>query len=299
MGNLTQANSIACALEEAFALPPIVTGILLCAALLFPVLGSVKRIGRITEVLVPLMSFFYLLGAFIVIGTHFGQVPHAFSLIFRHAFTPIAPLGGFAGATVSLAMQKGISRGVFTNEAGLGSASIAHSAAETDSPVRQGLWGMFEVFFDTIFMCLITAVAILVSGVWQSGASGAVLTMSAFETALPHTGKYVIALSLTFFALSSIIAWSYYGRQCLNYLTGNKYERFYLLLYIAFAFLGANMGLTAVWELSDALNGLMALPNLFGLICLSPTVLALTREEKLRFLPKKRRKVPPISIKVS
>jgi AGCS family alanine or glycine:cation symporter len=171
------------------------------------------------------------------------------------------------GATIATTIQKGISRGIFTNEAGLGSASIAHAAANTDHPSRQGLWGIFEVFFDTIVMCTITAFAILVTDVWTNGMSGSALTICAFDTVMQGLGKYVIAISLAFFAFSSILAWSYYGKKCVEYLAGEKYNKYYLIIFLLFIIIGSTTELHLVWEISDALNGLMAIPNMVGLEC--------------------------------
>jgi AGCS family alanine or glycine:cation symporter len=277
-GNMVQSNSIAMAIQDAFSIPPIVTGIILCIAVGITVLGGIKKIANVSERLVPAMSLLYTAGALLVIICNYTQIPHAFKLMLSSAFTPIAPIGGFAGAGVAVAMRNGISRGIFTNEAGLGSASIAHATAQTDNPARQGLWGIFEVFFDTLVMCMITALAILVSGSWNNGLSGSSLTVSAFETVMPNSGKYLIAICLTFFAFSSIIAWSYYGRKCVEYLLGEGSIKYYLILYLIAVVLGAVAQFDLVWSITDAFNGLMAIPNLIGLFGLRKTVIRLNKK---------------------
>ncbi len=278
VGNMAQSNSISSAMHAAFHVSPLLTGIALASLVGISVIGGVKKIAMITEKVVPAMSVFYILGALIVIIVNFSGIPHAVAIIFSGAFHPSAPIGGFAGATVATAIQKGIARGVFTNEAGLGSASIAHAAANTDHPARQGLWGVFEVFFDTIVMCSITAFAIMVSGAWTNGQSGSALTAFAFDTAMPHFGKYIVAISLIFFAFSSILAWSFYGGKCIEYLAGARYIKYYTLLFLSVIVFGAISELHLVWDISDTLNGLMAIPNLIGLLGLSEVVIRTTKE---------------------
>ena len=278
VGNMAQANSISSAMNVAFNIHPLNTGIVLSVLVGLTVAGGVSKIASITEKVVPLMSIFYILSAIIVILFNMKNIPNATVLIFTSAFNPTAPIGGFMGATVATAIQKGISRGIFTNEAGLGSASIAHAAANTDHPSRQGLWGIFEVFFDTIVMCSITAFAILVTGVWTNGLTGSSLTVCAFDTVFQGLGKCIIAISLAFFAFSSILAWSFYGKKCIEYIAGEKYNKYYLLCFLLSIVLGSIAELHLVWEISDVLNGLMAIPNIIGLICLSGVVISTTRD---------------------
>ncbi len=282
VGNMAQANSISSAMSVAFDIPPLITGITIAVVVGMVIAGGIRQITFVTEKTVPLMSVLYIASALVVIFCHFKSVPRAAMLIFSGAFTPCAPIGGFVGSTVALAVQKGISRGVFTNEAGLGSASIAHAAADTDCAARQGMWGIFEVFFDTIVMCSITAFAILVTDVWASGASGAALTAFAFDTVMYGFGKYVIAISLAFFAFASILAWSYYGKKCVEYLAGERFSKLYILVFLLSAVLGSVLELKLVWEISDSLNGLMALPNIIALIGLSGVVIKITKEDTRR-----------------
>lgn len=278
VGNIAQANSISTALNAAFGIPSFTTGIILSMLVAFAIAGGVKKIAAITEKIVPLMSILYIMAAIFVILINIENLAYAASLIFKGAFTPAAPIGGFAGAAVSTAIQKGISRGIFTNEAGLGSASIAHAAANCDHPAKQGLWGIFEVFFDTIVMCSITAFAILSSKIWSSGLNGSGLTVAAFDTAMHGLGKYTVAISLAFFAFLSILAWSYYGKKCMEYLAGERYTKYYLLFFVIAIVFGCVAETPIVWEISDALNGLMAVPNIIGLISLSEVVISLTRD---------------------
>jgi AGCS family alanine or glycine:cation symporter len=277
IGNMVQSNSVAAALQSSFNLNPWVTGIVLAVVTALVIIGGIKRIGAFTEKLVPFMAAIYILGGLVIIFINAAKIPAAFALIFSSAFTGKAAVGGFAGATISQAIRFGIARGVFTNEAGLGSAPIAHAAATTDHPVRQGLWGVFEVFADTLVICSITALAIVTSGAWESGATGAALTTAAFEQALPG-GGYIVSIGIVLFAFSTIVGWEYYGERCAEYLFGPKANMIYRILWIPFVLVGAIGGLEFVWSLADTLNGLMAIPNLIGVLALSGTVFKLTKE---------------------
>jgi alanine or glycine:cation symporter, AGCS family len=277
IGNMVQSNSVAASLQESFNIPPLATGVVLAVLTALVILGGIKRIGAVTERLVPLMAAIYILGALFIIVANGAHIPEAFGLIFKYAFTPSAATGGFAGATIATAMRRGISRGVFSNEAGLGSAPIAHAAATTDHPVRQGLWGVFEVFMDTIVICTMTALAIMVSGLWDSGVTGAALTTQAFNEAIPN-GGYIVSIGIVMFAFSTILGWSYYGERCAEYLFGSKAIMPYRIVWIPMVIVGAIGGLEALWDLADTLNGLMAIPNLIGVLALSGTVISLTKE---------------------
>lgn len=277
IGNMVQSNSVAAALQSSFNLNPWVTGIVLAVVTALVIIGGIKRIGAFTEKLVPFMAAIYILGGLAIIVVNITKIPAAFALIFSSAFTGKAAIGGFAGATVAQAIRFGIARGVFTNEAGLGSAPIAHAAATTDHPVRQGLWGVFEVFADTLVICTITALAIISSGVWESGATGAALTTAAFEQAIPG-GGYIVSIGIVLFAFSTIVGWEYYGERCAEYLFGPKANMVYRIIWIPFVLVGAIGGLEFVWSLADTLNGLMAIPNLIGVLALSGTVFKLTKE---------------------
>jgi AGCS family alanine or glycine:cation symporter len=277
IGNMVQSNSVAASLQESFSIPPLVTGIVLAVLAAMVILGGIKRIGAVTEKLVPFMAAIYILGALFIIIVNGTHIPEAFGLIFKYAFTPAAASGGFVGATIASAMRRGISRGVFSNEAGLGSAPIAHAAATTDHPVRQGLWGVFEVFMDTIVICTITALTILVSGLWDSGVTGAALTTQAFNEAIPN-GGYIVSIGIVMFAFSTILGWSYYGERCVEYLFGEKAITPYRIIWIPVIIVGSIGGLEFLWDLADTLNGLMAIPNLIAVLALSGTIISLTKE---------------------
>ena len=278
IGCMVQSNSVALSAQSTFGVPVLATGIILAVLTAAVIVGGIKRIGAFTEKLVPFMAALYILGGLWLLISNVSKVPAAFALIFTNAFTGTAAVGGFTGTVMMQAIRYGVARGIFTNEAGLGSAPIAHAAATTDHPVRQGLWGVFEVFTDTIVICSITALAILVTGVWQSGESGAVLSAMAFDTGIPVVGKYIVSIGLILFAYSTILGWEYYGERCLEYLFGTKPIMAYRIIWVVAVIVGAVGGLTFMWDLADTLNGLMAFPNLVGLLMLSPVVFKLTKE---------------------
>ncbi len=276
IGNMVQANSVAGALETFMGIPPLGTGIVLAVAAGAVILGGIHRIGRITSGLVPVMALIYTGGAIAVLILQRAELAGAIVEIFNGAFRGRAAAGGFAGAGVLQAMRFGVARGLFTNEAGLGSAPIAHAAARTDHPVRQGLWGIIEVFLDTHVVCTMTALVILTTGVWTGSLEGAAMTAEAFNRVLPGPGHLVVTVALVLFAFSTIIAWSYYGEKSFQFLTGGG-ERFYRLAWLVLIVVGAGGGLRAVWALADSLNVLMALPNLVGVLGLSTLVFNLNR----------------------
>ena len=278
IGCMVQSNSVALSAQSTFGVPVLATGIILAVLTAAVIVGGIKRIGAFTEKLVPFMAALYILGGLWLLISNVSKVPAAFALIFTNAFTGTAAVGGFTGTVMMQAIRYGVARGIFTNEAGLGSAPIAHAAATTDHPVRQGLWGVFEVFTDTIVICSITALAILVTGVWQSGESGGVLSAMAFDTGLPGIGRYIVSVGLILFAYSTILGWEYYGERCLEYLFGTKPIMAYRIIWVVVVIVGAVGGLTFMWDLADTLNGLMAFPNLVGLLMLSPVVFKLTKE---------------------
>lgn len=279
IGNMVQSNSIAESLFVTFGMNKLLTGIILAIGAAVVVVGGIKKIGAVTSKLVPVMAAFYILGGIVIIIINAARIPEAFRLIFSSAFTGTAAIGGFSGAILRDAMTKGIARGVFTNEAGLGSAPIAHAAATTDHPVRQGLWGVFEVFMDTIVICSITALAILTTGVWQDGGTGAALTTQAFSHGLPgNWGGIIVSIGILLFAFSTILGWEYYGERCAEYIFGPKVNNIYRILWIPFIILGAIGGLEPIWDLADTMNGLMAIPNLVGVVGLSGVVIKLTKE---------------------
>jgi len=278
IGNMVQANSVAAALEASFAIPDWLTGLVLVALVGTVLVGGIERIAAVASMLVPFMAVGYVGACLTVMILNAEAIPTAFQLIFEHAFTPVAATGGFAGAAVSAAMKFGVARGVFSNEAGLGSAPIAHAAAQTKGPVSQGLVAMLGTFIDTIVICSFTALAILTTGVWTSGETGAALTSKAFDLALPSMGGYIVALALSIFAFTTMLAWSYYSERALEYLFGIRIILPFRIVWSAAALVGATLKLSFVWLLADTLNALMAIPNLIALALLSPVVLRITRE---------------------
>jgi AGCS family alanine or glycine:cation symporter len=278
IGNGVQANGVAQVLEANFGFNTSVTGIVLMVLTGAVILGGITRIGAVAGALVPFMAVTYVAIGLIVLMLNADQIGNALNLVFTHAFTPSAAEGGFAGAAVWAAIRFGVARGVFSNEAGLGSAPIAHAAAETKGPVNQGLIAMLGTFIDTIIVCSITGLAIITSGVWTSGESGAALTSLAFETTLPGFGGYMIAIALSIFAFTTIIGWSYYGEKCVGYLMGAKVLMGYRVLWIAMIYFGATADLGFIWLLADTLNAMMALPNLIAIALLSPVVIKVTKE---------------------
>ena len=277
IGNMTQSNSVAASLEVSFGIPVMVTGVGLAVLTAVVILGGLKRIVQVTEKLVPFMAALYIVGGVFILLKNISHIGEAFGLIFGNAFTASAAVGGFAGSTVRNAMTRGIARGVFSNEAGLGSAPIAHAAATTDHPVRQGLWGVFEVFVDTIVVCSITALSIIMTGAWSSGETGAALTTQAFDMTIPG-GGYIVSIGVMLFAFSTILGWQYYGERCLEFIFGPKAIMVHRILWIPPIIIGAIGGLELLWDIADTLNGLMAIPNLIGVLALSGVVLKLTKE---------------------
>lgn len=280
-GNATQSNSIAVALKSTLGVNPYITGVVLTAIAIAVILGGMKRIASVNEKLVPFMAVFYVACAVIALFVNIEKVPSAFALIFREAFNFKAAAGGTAGYGIMLAMHYGFSRGVFSNEAGLGSAPIAHAASSTKSPVQQGLWGMFEVFFTTIIICTLSALVILTTGIWETGTvQGAALSIASFNSILPNVGGIIVTLSTVFFALSTILGWAYYGEVSIEYLSNNSSVavRIYRCVYIIFVFVGAVGNLELIWSISETMNGLMAIPNLIGIIGLSKVIKTVTAE---------------------
>jgi len=277
IGNTVQANSIAQVLDSNFSIPPLAVGLVLMVIVGMVLIGGIKRIGRVAGALVPFMALGYVACGLVVLAINGSQLGAAFALIFTHAFSPAAAEGGFAGAAVWAAIRFGVARGVFSNEAGLGSAPIAHASAQTSDPVRQGLIAMLGTFIDTLVVCSITGLVIISSGVWTGGESGAALTSAAFAEALPALGNYVVAIGLAVFAFTTIIGWSVYGERCVEYLFGVKAITPYRVLWVLAIPVGASMDLNFVWLVADTLNAMMAIPNLIALLALSPVVFKLTQ----------------------
>ncbi|MGE0043096.1 MAG: alanine/glycine:cation symporter family protein [Vicinamibacterales bacterium] len=279
IGNMVQANSVAASLQASFGVSPAVTGVVLALVTGAVILGGIRRIGEVTEILVPFMAVFYLGGGIVILIRYASEIPGTVAMVFEGAFSGSAATGGFAGAGVMMALRYGVARGLFSNEAGLGSAPMVHAAARTDHPVRQGLYGIFEVFVDTILVCTTTGLAILATGVWSSGATGAELAGQAFATGLPgEWGHVVVTTSLVLFAFSTVIGWSYYGETGIVYLFGTKATMPYRMVWLVFIVLGAVGSLHLVWDVADTLNGLMAIPNLVSVLLSIPVLLRLQRE---------------------
>lgn len=271
IGNMTQGNSIAQAMDSAFGISPAIVGLVVAVLLALVVLGGIQRIAAVAEAIIPLMSIIFIGASFYVIGVNYTAIPDVLRMIVREAFAPSAAAGGFLGYGISKAMRFGIARGVFSNEAGLGSSAIIHAAADVDQPATQGMWGILEVFLDTVLMCTVTALTILCSGIWtpDTPLNGAHLSAAAFSSAMGESGKIFVSLSVTIFAFATLIGWSYYGKRGAQYLLGERAAFWYLLLYILAAFFGCIAKLEAVWAISDIFNGLMAIPNLLALALLS------------------------------
>ena len=287
IGNIAQSSEIAGAMNGLFGIKPEVTGILLALIVAVVVLGGSKRIGQVTSFLVPFMAMFYIAAGIGVIVLRAGDIPAAFVMIFKSAFSFEAVGGGVFGYAIMVAMRQGFARGVFSNEAGLGSAPIAHAASATEEPAEQAVWGVFEVFFDTIVICTITGLTVILSGVLDTVggldafASKGAAAVAAFNSVLPGTlGGTIIQISLIFFALSTILSWSYYGERCWGYLTNNN--RFvgwiYKIIFICVCVVGAIGSGTLMWDISDTLNGAMAIPNLIALLALSGVVASETKK---------------------
>jgi AGCS family alanine or glycine:cation symporter len=261
IGNTIQANSVADVLSNTFDVPHMVTGAVIAA-------------GK----LVPLMATAYVVSGLFILLVNYETIPSALALIFTHAFTPVAATGGFAGAAVWAAIRFGVARGIFSNEAGLGSAPIAHAAASTNSPVQQGRIAMLGTFIDTIIVCSITGLVIISTGAWKMGETGASLSSAAFEIALPGIGGYIVAIGLSIFAFTTILGWSFYSEKCVEYLFGERAITPFRVLWILAVPIGATASLDFIWLVADTLNALMAIPNLIALVLLSPVVFKLTKE---------------------
>ncbi len=283
IGNTVQANSVADATHAVLGVPTWISGILMAVITGIVIIGGIRRIAEVAERLVPLMAAVYVLGSVAIVALNVSAVPGAIATIVGDAFTGSAAAGGFSGASVLLAIRMGVARGIFSNEAGLGSAPMAHAAARTDNPVQQGMIGMLGTFIDTIIVCSLTALVIIISGLWTgtdaSGEplSGAPLSAAAFVFGLNDIGGFVVSFGLIVFAFTTILAWSYYGERCAEYLFGVRVIIPYRLLWIAALPLGAMADLGLVWLVADILNGLMAIPNLIALALLAPVVFRLTQ----------------------
>lgn len=277
IGNTVQAHSVAQAMESTFDIPPAYSAVVMVVLVGLVLLGGVKRIAGVAGVMVPFMALSYLSVGMVILLMNIGEIPAALSLIVNSAFNGTAATGGFAGAGIMLAIQFGVARGVFSNEAGLGSAPIAHAAAQTDDPVKQGTIAMLGTFIDTILVCTITGLIIVLTGEWTSGAGGASLTAASFAAVIP-LGDVLVSLGLCIFAFTTILGWSYYGERCTVYLLGVQALLPFRVLWVLAIPLGTQMDLNFIWLLADTLNALMAVPNLIALLLLSPVIFRLTRQ---------------------
>jgi AGCS family alanine or glycine:cation symporter len=279
IGNMVQSNSVAEAVKASLNIPHYITGIVLATFTAMVVLGGIKSIARVTQVLVPVMIVIYFIGALIILMLKISVIPGIFAMIFKSAFTPTAALGGFMGATLRETMREGVARGVFSNESGLGSAPIAAAAAKTPNPVKQALVSMTQTFIDTLVVCTMTGLVILSSGLWTMDKTGAELTSLSFRESLPGgIGEFVVTFGLIFFAYSTILGWCYYGEKSIEYLFKERAVKIYRIVFVIFVAVGTMLKLQTVWTLADIMNGLMAFPNLVGLIGLSSIIVAETNK---------------------
>lgn len=287
IGTFPQINAITESLNNSFSIPIIVSSIVITILVILVTLGGIKSISKVSEMIVPFMAIFYVVGCLIILGSNISVLPESIMLVIKQAFTPTAAIGGFAGATVRMAIQNGVARGVFSNESGLGSAPIAAAAAKTKSCVRQGLVSMTGTFFDTIVICTMTGLVLITTGAWKSDYQGAALTSYAFSQGLPveAIGIFIVTIGLLFFAFTTIIGWNYYGERCTEYLFGVKGVKVYRYIFIVIVAFGATLKLNLIWTVADIVNALMAFPNLIGLIGLSGVVY---KETKLFFESKKK-----------
>jgi len=277
LANTVQSNSVAQVLNDTFSVPPLATGLVLMLLVGAVVLGGIRRIANVASWLVPFMALSYVLMSLVVIVTHLALIPDAVVTIVKSAMTGTAATGGFAGATVWAAIRFGVARGVFSNEAGLGSAPIAHAAARTNQPVQQGMIAMLGTFIDTLVICTMTGLVIVIMDVWPSGVSGASLTSMAFSSAF-QGGEYVVALGLCLFAFTTMIGWSFYGERCAVFLLGTRVIMPFRIAWVIAIPLGTLVELDLVWLIADTLNAFMAIPNLIALMLLSPMVFKISRE---------------------
>ena len=277
LANTVQSNAVSQVLESNFHVPTLYSGILMAVLVGIVLLGGIKRIAEVAGKLVPLMAITYFLATLSILLLNASELPAAIVFIVDSAFNGAAATGGFAGATIMLALRMGVARGIFSNESGLGSAPIAHAAAETNSPVRQGTIAMLGTFIDTLIICTMTGLVLVVTGVWNGEPQGAAMTLSAFKAELPY-GDIILSVCIVLFAFTTMLGWSYYGERCAEFLLGPKVIVPFRVLWVIGVFLGTQMSLELVWKMSDALNGMMAIPNLIALVLLAPVVFKLTRE---------------------
>ena len=277
IGNMVQANSMAAMVNDTFGVPTWITGAVSAVLVAAVIFGGVQSIAKVCNVLVPFMALFYVIGCLIILAMGYETIPASVALIFKSAFTGQAAMGGFVGSTMMMALRFGVARGLFSNESGLGSAPIVAAAAQTRNPVRQALVSGSATFWDTVIICAITGLVLTNTGAWQSGLNGGLVTKQAFET-IPVIGPLVLTIGLVSFVFSTILGWSYYGEKSVEYLLGAGVIKGYRSLWVLFVFLGSIFSLDLVWNLSDLMNGLMALPNLISLVALSGVIVSETKK---------------------
>ena len=278
IGTFTQVNSITESIQNTTTISPAITALVLSVFVAIAVFGGLKSISKVSTTVVPFMAIIYILGTLTVIFFNIGKIPATIALILTSAFSPVAAVGGFAGASIRMAIQNGVARGVFSNESGLGSAPIAAAAAKTNEPVEQGLISMTGTFIDTLIICTLTGLTILVTGVWNSDLNGVALTQSAFSTVFSHFGSALLTIFLVLFAFTTILGWNYYGERCFEFLFGVRFIWLYRVIFVLMVLLGGFIELDMVWIIADIVNALMALPNLIALLVLSPVVIAETKK---------------------
>ena len=278
IGTFTQVNSITESIQNTAQIDPAITALVLSVFVAIAVFGGLKSISKVSTAVVPFMAIVYILGTLIVIFFNIEKIPATLALIFTSAFSPAAAVGGFAGASIRMAIQNGVARGVFSNESGLGSAPIAAAAAKTNEPVEQGLISMTGTFIDTLIICTLTGLTILVTGVWSGDLNGVALTQSAFSTIFSNFGPALLTIFLVLFAFTTILGWNYYGERCFEFLFGVRFIWLYRVVFVLMVLLGGFIELDMVWIIADIVNALMALPNLIALLVLSPVVVAETKK---------------------
>ena len=278
IGTFTQVNSITESIQNTAQVDPAITALILSIFVGIAVFGGLKSISKVSTAVVPFMAIVYILGTLTVILFNIEKIPATLALIFTSAFSPAAAVGGFAGASIRMAIQNGVARGVFSNESGLGSAPIAAAAAKTNEPVEQGLISMTGTFIDTLIICTLTGLTILVTGVWSGELNGVALTQSAFSMVFSDFGSIVLTIFLVLFAFTTILGWNYYGERCFEFLFGVRFIWLYRVVFVLMVLLGGFIELDMVWIIADIVNALMALPNLIALLVLSPVVVTETKK---------------------
>ena len=278
IGTFTQVNSITESIQNTAQIDPAITALVLSVFVAIAVFGGLKSISKVSTAVVPFMAIVYILGTLTVILFNIEKIPATLALIFTSAFSPAAAVGGFAGASIRMAIQNGVARGVFSNESGLGSAPIAAAAAKTNEPVEQGLISMTGTFIDTLIICTLTGLTILVTGVWSGELNGVALTQSAFSMVFSDFGSIVLTIFLVLFAFTTILGWNYYGERCFEFLFGVRFIWLYRVVFVLMVLLGGFIELDMVWIIADIVNALMALPNLIALLVLSPVVVTETKK---------------------